>query len=81
MLLSTETQRVRGRSGKHVSVLARTPRGEQTIEGSDLLVAVGRTPNTAGIGLDVAGVALDARGYVEVDDWLGDHRALRLGDG
>ncbi len=31
---------------------------------------MGRTPNTAGIGLDVAGVELDARGYIEVNDRL-----------
>lgn len=40
------------------------------IEGSDLLVAAGRTPNTDGIGLDVAGVELDPRGYVKVDERL-----------
>jgi pyruvate/2-oxoglutarate dehydrogenase complex dihydrolipoamide dehydrogenase (E3) component len=40
------------------------------IEGSDILVAGGRTPNTAGIGLDVAGVELDTRGYIHVNDLL-----------
>ena len=39
--------------------------GEQTIEGSDILVAAGRTPNTAGIGLDVAGVELDGAAISE----------------
>jgi pyruvate/2-oxoglutarate dehydrogenase complex dihydrolipoamide dehydrogenase (E3) component len=34
----------------------------QTIEGTDLLVAIGRTPNTQGMGLEAAGVELDARG-------------------
>ncbi len=48
----------------------RTPAGERTIEASDVLVATGRTPNTADIGLDVAGVELDARGYVKVNDRL-----------
>jgi pyruvate/2-oxoglutarate dehydrogenase complex dihydrolipoamide dehydrogenase (E3) component len=47
-----------------------TPVGDQTIEGSDILVAAGRTPNTHGIGLDRAGVALDGRGYVAVNDRL-----------
>jgi pyruvate/2-oxoglutarate dehydrogenase complex dihydrolipoamide dehydrogenase (E3) component len=41
-----------------------------TIEGSHLLVAVGRTPNTHDLGLDVAGVRTDARGYIQVDDNL-----------
>jgi pyruvate/2-oxoglutarate dehydrogenase complex dihydrolipoamide dehydrogenase (E3) component len=62
--------RVDGRSGSGVSLRVRTPQGERTIEGSDLLVAAGRTPNTAGIGLEAAGVQLDARGYVKVNDRL-----------
>jgi pyruvate/2-oxoglutarate dehydrogenase complex dihydrolipoamide dehydrogenase (E3) component len=44
--------------------------GEKTLAGSDILVATGRRPNTAGIGLEVAGVELDQRGYVKVDDRL-----------
>jgi pyruvate/2-oxoglutarate dehydrogenase complex dihydrolipoamide dehydrogenase (E3) component len=70
VLLSAETLRVQGRSGEGVSLVVRTPDGEQTLDGSDLLVAAGRTPNTAGIGLDVAGVAMDARGYIRVNDRL-----------
>jgi pyruvate/2-oxoglutarate dehydrogenase complex dihydrolipoamide dehydrogenase (E3) component len=37
---------------------------------SDILVAAGRTPNTAGIGLEVAGVQLDGRGYIRVNERL-----------
>jgi pyruvate/2-oxoglutarate dehydrogenase complex dihydrolipoamide dehydrogenase (E3) component len=59
ILVAAETLHVNGRSGKDVSLLVRTSSDEQTIEGSDILVAAGRTPNTAGIGLDVAGVELD----------------------
>jgi len=70
ILVATETLRVRGRSGKHVSLLVRTLSGEQTIEGSDILVAAGRTPNTAGIGLEVAGIELDNRGYIRVNERL-----------
>jgi pyruvate/2-oxoglutarate dehydrogenase complex dihydrolipoamide dehydrogenase (E3) component len=70
VLLAAEVLRVQGRSGAGVSLRVRTPRGEQTIDGSDILVATGRTPNTAGIGLEVAGVELDARGYVTVNDRL-----------
>ena len=61
---------VQGRSGETVSLQMRTPSGDQTIESSDILVAVGRTPNTSGIGLDLAGVAVDTRGYVAVNDRL-----------
>src|SRR3984893_9394197 len=61
---------VKGRSGENVSLQLHTPSGDQTINGSDLLVATGRTPNTTGIGLEVAGVALDPHGYVAVNDRL-----------
>jgi pyruvate/2-oxoglutarate dehydrogenase complex dihydrolipoamide dehydrogenase (E3) component len=42
--------------------------GEQEIEGSDLLVAVGRIPNTSRLGLDQAGVEVDERGFIIVGD-------------
>jgi pyruvate/2-oxoglutarate dehydrogenase complex dihydrolipoamide dehydrogenase (E3) component len=48
----------------------RTPQGEWLLEGSDILAATGRTPNTSGIGLDTVGVRLDGRGYVQVNDRL-----------
>ncbi len=70
VLLSTETLQVEGRSGTSVRLRLRTPQGERLLEGSDILVATGRTPNTAGIGLDTAGVRLDGRGYVQVNDRL-----------
>ena len=43
---------------------------ERDIEGSHLLVAVGRRPNTEDLGLDQAGIATDARGFIPVDDEL-----------
>jgi pyruvate/2-oxoglutarate dehydrogenase complex dihydrolipoamide dehydrogenase (E3) component len=70
ILVAAETLNVNGRSGEEVSLTVRTPSGEQKIEGSDLLVAVGRAPNTAGIGLGEAGVALDGRGYIRVNERL-----------
>jgi len=48
-----------------------TPRdGAQAIAGTDLLVAVGRRPNTDDLGLAEAGVEVDGRGYIIVDDQL-----------
>jgi pyruvate/2-oxoglutarate dehydrogenase complex dihydrolipoamide dehydrogenase (E3) component len=44
--------------------------GEPTSVGSHVLLAVGRRPNTDDLGLEAAGVELDARGYVKVDDQL-----------
>jgi pyruvate/2-oxoglutarate dehydrogenase complex dihydrolipoamide dehydrogenase (E3) component len=65
-----ELVKVSGQSGQEVSVVARTSAGEQTIEGSHILVAAGRVPNTAAIGLDKAGVELDDRGFVRVNERL-----------
>jgi pyruvate/2-oxoglutarate dehydrogenase complex dihydrolipoamide dehydrogenase (E3) component len=70
IFLGTEVLGVDGRSGENVRLRMRTGRAEQTIAASHILVATGRTPNTAGIGLEVAGVQLDARGYVQVNDRL-----------
>ena len=57
-------------SGEAVTVTVRTAAGERMIEGSHLLAAVGRIANTAGIGLDEAGIAVDARGFIKVDERL-----------
>jgi pyruvate/2-oxoglutarate dehydrogenase complex dihydrolipoamide dehydrogenase (E3) component len=57
-----------GASGVRVRTACES--GEPDVIGSHLLLAVGRTPNTAGLGLDAAGVATDARGYITVDDQL-----------
>ncbi len=70
VLLKAETLNVHGRSGEEVSLTVRTTSGEQKIEGGDILVAAGRVPNTAGIGLEAAGVELDARGYIRVNERL-----------
>jgi pyruvate/2-oxoglutarate dehydrogenase complex dihydrolipoamide dehydrogenase (E3) component len=44
--------------------------GEPVAQGSHVLLAVGRLPNTHDLGLDQAGVEVDARGYIKVDDEL-----------
>ena len=70
VLVEAQLLQVRGRSGEKVRLIVRTASGEQTIDGSDILVAVGRIPNTAGIGLEDAGVELDGRGYIRVNERL-----------
>jgi pyruvate/2-oxoglutarate dehydrogenase complex dihydrolipoamide dehydrogenase (E3) component len=70
VVLGAETLGVEGRSGTEVRILLRTDTGERTIVGTDILVAVGRMPNTAGIGLEEAGIELDDRGYVRVNERL-----------
>jgi pyruvate/2-oxoglutarate dehydrogenase complex dihydrolipoamide dehydrogenase (E3) component len=69
-ILSAQPREVRGRSGQKVSLTVRVGAGEQTIEGSHLLVAAGRVANTEGVGLAEAGVELDDRGYIRVNDRL-----------
>jgi pyruvate/2-oxoglutarate dehydrogenase complex dihydrolipoamide dehydrogenase (E3) component len=70
VLVEAELLRVRGQSGKGVTLVVRTTSGEQNIEGSDILLAAGRVPNTAGIGLEAVGVELDSRGYIRVNERL-----------
>jgi pyruvate/2-oxoglutarate dehydrogenase complex dihydrolipoamide dehydrogenase (E3) component len=61
---------VHGRSGENIDLRVRTSSVEKTISCSDILVATGRTPNTAGMGLELAGVELDQRGYITVNERL-----------
>jgi pyruvate/2-oxoglutarate dehydrogenase complex dihydrolipoamide dehydrogenase (E3) component len=70
VLLGADVLGVEGRSGEGVRLRVRTAGRELAIAASDILAAAGRTPNTAEIGLDMAGVELDARGYVKVNDRL-----------
>ena len=69
-ITAAEIAHVEGRSGKQIRIRLRSGAGEEIIEGSDMLVATGRVPNTAGIGLELAGVELDNRGYIKVNDRL-----------
>lgn len=69
-LTAAHAIKVEGQSGKKVTLTLHAASGEKTIEGSDLLVAAGRIPNTAGIGLEAAGIAVDDRGYIRVNERL-----------
>jgi pyruvate/2-oxoglutarate dehydrogenase complex dihydrolipoamide dehydrogenase (E3) component len=68
--LGAHPTRVDGLNGDSVSVTVRTSSAERKIEGSHLLVAVGRIANTANIGLDEVGITLDPRGFIQVDESL-----------
>jgi pyruvate/2-oxoglutarate dehydrogenase complex dihydrolipoamide dehydrogenase (E3) component len=57
-------RRVAGAHGKVQVVLGATGGAEETIEGSHLMIAAGRTPNLAGLGLDRAGIKCDPRGLI-----------------
>ncbi len=56
--------------GAQVVVGAQCGTDAPAIVGSHVLLAVGRQPNTDAMGLDAAGIATDARGYITVDDQL-----------
>jgi pyruvate/2-oxoglutarate dehydrogenase complex dihydrolipoamide dehydrogenase (E3) component len=68
--LETRIRSVQGESGRQVRILVDGPGGDGAIEGTDLLVGTGRTPNTRGIGLERAGVKLTETGSIAVDERL-----------
>jgi pyruvate/2-oxoglutarate dehydrogenase complex dihydrolipoamide dehydrogenase (E3) component len=70
VLLKTRVKRVSGTSGNSVRVVIEQSGTETTLEGSHVLVAAGRTPNTEGLGLELAGVELTDRGYIKVNEQL-----------
>jgi pyruvate/2-oxoglutarate dehydrogenase complex dihydrolipoamide dehydrogenase (E3) component len=70
VLLKTRVRSIAGRSGQHVEVQVEDKNGVRTLQASDLLVAIGRTPNTDGIGLEKAGIELTPQGFVKVNERL-----------
>jgi pyruvate/2-oxoglutarate dehydrogenase complex dihydrolipoamide dehydrogenase (E3) component len=62
--------RVTGKSGEYVRIIGMRQGSELSIEGTEILVASGRTPNTNNLGLEAAGVALTNRGHVKVNERL-----------
>jgi pyruvate/2-oxoglutarate dehydrogenase complex dihydrolipoamide dehydrogenase (E3) component len=70
ILLSAEIEQVEGRSGERIRATARTTDGTLTVEGTDILIAAGRRPNTMGIGLEESGIELTSQGYIRVNERL-----------
>jgi pyruvate/2-oxoglutarate dehydrogenase complex dihydrolipoamide dehydrogenase (E3) component len=70
VVLNARVKSVSGKSGEAVRVLIEQKGVSRTLQGSHLLVAAGRTPNTADIGLELAGVELTDRGYIKVNERL-----------
>jgi pyruvate/2-oxoglutarate dehydrogenase complex dihydrolipoamide dehydrogenase (E3) component len=58
------------KEGNNIAVTVENAGTKSQVIGSHLLLAIGRRPNTDDLGLDKAGVATDARGYIQVDDQL-----------
>src|SRR5262249_39644602 len=70
VILQAEVLSVAGRSGASVQLQVRAGAAERTVAASDILVAAGRTPNTDRLNVGEAGVELDARGYIRVNERL-----------
>lgn len=66
---NAKTTRMEKKDGR-ISLLLDTPAGKTTVTGSHLLVATGRTPNTADLGLDKTGISTDKSGFVKVNGKL-----------
>ncbi len=64
--LKCTTKRAENRNGA-ITLTVETGGAEETLKGSHLLVATGRKPNTDDMGLEAAGVAADAHGYIKVN--------------
>lgn len=69
LVLGSEARQVAKKNGK-LQVALRTSEGERTLEGSHLLVAVGRVSNADRLNLAAAGVAVDERGFIQVNERL-----------
>jgi pyruvate/2-oxoglutarate dehydrogenase complex dihydrolipoamide dehydrogenase (E3) component len=69
-VLNARIKRVSGKSGDSVRVVVEQSGREKTLEGTHLLVAAGRTPNTQNIGLELTGVEVTDRGYIKVNERL-----------
>ncbi len=58
------------KEGNAIAVKVESAGAVSQVAGTHVLVAIGRRPNTDDLGLDKAGIATDARGYIQVDDQL-----------
>jgi pyruvate/2-oxoglutarate dehydrogenase complex dihydrolipoamide dehydrogenase (E3) component len=70
VLLETQTRRAEQTEGGNIRLTVSGPEGESTLEGSHLLVAAGRPPNTEKLNLEAAGVETDKRAQIKVNDRL-----------
>jgi pyruvate/2-oxoglutarate dehydrogenase complex dihydrolipoamide dehydrogenase (E3) component len=70
LVTEAQLQEVQGRSGEQVTLHLQRNGSPMRVTGTHLLVATGRTPNTDGIGLEKAHVALTPKGFVQVNERL-----------
>lgn len=70
VIADAKVTRVEGSSGRNVTLNLQLPKGETTLQGSHLLVATGRTPNTRNMGLEIVGIKTTPAGHIQVNDRL-----------
>jgi pyruvate/2-oxoglutarate dehydrogenase complex dihydrolipoamide dehydrogenase (E3) component len=70
VLTSSAAVRVDQIDNDHLRLTVQTPDGEQQIDGSHLLSAIGRVPNTDALTPEVAGINLNDQGFIQVDEYL-----------
>jgi pyruvate/2-oxoglutarate dehydrogenase complex dihydrolipoamide dehydrogenase (E3) component len=70
VLLETAALRAEQNAAGKINLTVRTTTGERTLTGSHLLVSAGRVPNTDRLNLAAAGVEIDKKGFVRVNDKL-----------
>ena len=70
VLLRTQLRSVKGVSGERVELLIENEAGTRTMTGTDILAALGRVPNTQGVGLEKAGIEVTEHGHIRVNDRL-----------
>ena len=70
VMLETRPVSVKQLSKGNIQLTVQTKMGERTLNGSHLLMAAGRVPNTDWLNLDAAGIQTDKRGFIQVNERL-----------
>ena len=70
VLTGTTSQHVQLLNGRRIQLTVHTAEGEQRLTGSHLLAAIGRVPNTEALTPEAAGIRLDKKGYIQVNERL-----------
>ncbi|HEY6495841.1 MAG TPA: mercuric reductase [Trebonia sp.] len=70
VLTSSSAVKAEPRDGGGIRLTVRTPDGDRELEGSHVLAAIGRVPNTDALTPEAAGIRLDDRGFIVVDEYL-----------
>jgi pyruvate/2-oxoglutarate dehydrogenase complex dihydrolipoamide dehydrogenase (E3) component len=70
VILDSTATSVKRTDKDHIKLTVHGPHGDQAFEGSHLLVAAGRVPNTDQLNLEATGIQIDKRGFIPVDEFL-----------